>query len=485
MPPSSKRFRVALSFPDNHRAYAERVAESLAGFLGRERVFYDRWYADECNRANLNAYLQGIYQHQSDLTVVFLTPEYETEEWCGLEWRVLRELFRHGKDDALLPVRFDTTFIPGLFSLDTYLGAQDKTPEQIAALIGQRLNTGPSIPPPPPPPRPWFKIAAAAAVLSMAAFSLWLGSYENPLHRQIRQARTFLNSGRYQEATREYQRILDAHADQQEVRLALEQAKLGEEFNMDEHFDPADFGPRVQALLRLMPNAPFLVMLDGDRYYQKGEVELAMSMYERAIALDRGLAEAYFRLGMLRIRQGKLDEAGALLEEASVLGPDSLAYRNGLVVLDLMRTRYDQVIEQYQGERFGQYPLAKLEQAKAYWGRGDLALAEKSQILAQMWLEDEAIAALPQNRFRWELSTLEGRAVNLRSKECKHYYASLALAATQYMYGQEAEEPVSGCADQAAGIRSVVAADLQRHAESHKLLAEKALAFRLRLLAGQ
>jgi hypothetical protein len=38
-----RRFLVALSFPGEDRSFVEAVAEVLAGQVGRDRVFYDRW----------------------------------------------------------------------------------------------------------------------------------------------------------------------------------------------------------------------------------------------------------------------------------------------------------------------------------------------------------------------------------------------------------------------------------------------------------
>lgn len=42
--PVPNRFKVALSFPGEHRDFMLKVAEKLATRLTRERVFYDEWY---------------------------------------------------------------------------------------------------------------------------------------------------------------------------------------------------------------------------------------------------------------------------------------------------------------------------------------------------------------------------------------------------------------------------------------------------------
>jgi hypothetical protein len=65
-----KRFRIALSFPSEHRPFVARVAESLAEHLGREVVLYDAWYEAEFARPDLDTYLQALYHDQSDLIAV-------------------------------------------------------------------------------------------------------------------------------------------------------------------------------------------------------------------------------------------------------------------------------------------------------------------------------------------------------------------------------------------------------------------------------
>ena len=87
-------------------------------------------------------YLQNIYHHQAELVVVFLCDEYGQEEWCGLEWRAIRDLLKHKKSAEIMPVRLtDIPRLPsGLFSIDGYLDAKEFTPAEVADLIVQRLR---------------------------------------------------------------------------------------------------------------------------------------------------------------------------------------------------------------------------------------------------------------------------------------------------------------------------------------------------------
>jgi biotin-[acetyl-CoA-carboxylase] ligase BirA-like protein len=135
-----RRFRVALSFPGEHRDFVQRIALSLAERLGKNVVFYDKFFEAELARPNLDIYLQEIYHDHSDLIAVFICSDYEHKEWCGIEWRALRDLLKRKEASAIMPFRFDNTRIDGLFSIDGYISINGRSPEDIAALILVRLE---------------------------------------------------------------------------------------------------------------------------------------------------------------------------------------------------------------------------------------------------------------------------------------------------------------------------------------------------------
>jgi hypothetical protein len=140
-----RRFRIALSFPGEHRAFVEQVASHLADHVGWEHVLYDKYYEAELARVNLDTYLQQLYRDESELIAVFLCADYERREWCGLEWRAIRDLVKGPRRSDIMPLRFDNTTVPGLFSIDGYVSVGSRTPDEVADLILQRLrpNSGP------------------------------------------------------------------------------------------------------------------------------------------------------------------------------------------------------------------------------------------------------------------------------------------------------------------------------------------------------
>jgi hypothetical protein len=117
----TKRFRTALSFPGERRPFVEQIASHLADQVGRERVLYDKYYEAELARVDLDTYLQRLYHDESELIVVFLCADYERKEWCGLEWRAIRDLVKGPRKSDVMFLRFDDTTIPGLLSIDGYV----------------------------------------------------------------------------------------------------------------------------------------------------------------------------------------------------------------------------------------------------------------------------------------------------------------------------------------------------------------------------
>ncbi|QGQ25611.1 TIR domain-containing protein [Gimesia benthica] len=134
-----RRFQVALSFPGERRNYVRSVAECLENTIQRNSILYDEWYEAEFARPNLDTYLQRLYQNESDLIAVFICADYEQKVWCGLEWRVIRELIMNRRDSSVMPLRFDDTTISGLFDNDGYVWIGERNPKVIGELILQRL----------------------------------------------------------------------------------------------------------------------------------------------------------------------------------------------------------------------------------------------------------------------------------------------------------------------------------------------------------
>jgi hypothetical protein len=134
------RFKVALSFPGEKREYVAAVATEVKRRLGPGTVFYDKDFTAQLARPNLDTLLQRIYLNNSDLVVVFLCAEYEQKQWCGLEWRAIRNIIKNKNDHAIMFMRFDQAKVDGTFSIDGYVDLEEYPPIQAARLIVERAR---------------------------------------------------------------------------------------------------------------------------------------------------------------------------------------------------------------------------------------------------------------------------------------------------------------------------------------------------------
>lgn len=133
------RFKVAVSFPGEKRPYVSRVVDALRSPLGKDSVFYDFDYQAQLARPNLDTLLQRIYRDQSDLIVVFLCAEYAEKQWCGLEWRVVRDIIKSKQDERVMFIRFDDAPVDGMLSIDGYIDGSSHTAKEVADFILTRV----------------------------------------------------------------------------------------------------------------------------------------------------------------------------------------------------------------------------------------------------------------------------------------------------------------------------------------------------------
>lgn len=139
-----KCYEVAFSFPGEHRDYVRKVAECLAQTLGQDAILYDEWFKAKFARPNLDIQLQTYYQ-RARLVVPFLSKEYQSKSWCGLEWRAIRDRMHSGKNEIML-LHFDDTPIDGIFErVDGHIDLRTQEPEQTAEQILQRLTELPPL----------------------------------------------------------------------------------------------------------------------------------------------------------------------------------------------------------------------------------------------------------------------------------------------------------------------------------------------------
>lgn len=136
---SNRRFRVAFSFAGEKRDYVELVARILAEEFGQEKILYDKYHEAEFARFNLGIYLPKLYGEQSDLIVPVLSTNYDQKRWTGWEWGHIYGLLTNADGHRVMPSRFEHSHADGLSPTAGFIELDDKTPEEFATLIVERL----------------------------------------------------------------------------------------------------------------------------------------------------------------------------------------------------------------------------------------------------------------------------------------------------------------------------------------------------------
>jgi hypothetical protein len=131
-------FRVAFSFPGEARHRIGPIARHVQEALGPDSVFYDEWYKAELARPDLDLRLQGIYT-RAELVVVCLCAGYERKQWCGLEWRPIRDLIKK-REDRIMLLRLDDADVAGSFSIDGYIDLRTHDDPETGALVVHRIT---------------------------------------------------------------------------------------------------------------------------------------------------------------------------------------------------------------------------------------------------------------------------------------------------------------------------------------------------------
>ena len=134
------QFDVSFSFPGERRKFVSSVANIIRKKLKKNKLFYDFDYQSQLARPNTDSLLQKIYRDNSKLIVVFLSSEYSNKEWCGLEWRAIRDIIKSKEDNKVMFVKFDNSKIDGLFSIDGYIDANYYSEKQVAKFILERIQ---------------------------------------------------------------------------------------------------------------------------------------------------------------------------------------------------------------------------------------------------------------------------------------------------------------------------------------------------------
>jgi hypothetical protein len=135
---AKRKYQVALSFAGEEREYVHKIASILKN--SGVSVFYDEFEEELLWGKNLYEYLREIYCNAAEYTVIFISRSYAEKAWTNHEResaqiRALRE-----SREYILPVRIDSTALPGLAETTAYISAENKSPEEISRLIIRKIG---------------------------------------------------------------------------------------------------------------------------------------------------------------------------------------------------------------------------------------------------------------------------------------------------------------------------------------------------------
>ncbi len=137
---TNHEFRVSLSFPGESRHFVEKVAADLERRLGPDSYFYDENYVSQLSRPSLDSLLQDIYRNRSKLVVVFIGSNYQNKNWCGIEFRAIRDIINNKGHNRVMFVRMDDGPVEGIFLGDGYVDAKRFGAMDVARFIEERLE---------------------------------------------------------------------------------------------------------------------------------------------------------------------------------------------------------------------------------------------------------------------------------------------------------------------------------------------------------
>lgn len=131
-------YHVALSFAGEDRPYVKKVAEELKS--RRIFVFFDEYEETQLWGKDLYQHLSNVYSKKSYYCVIFISKHYAEKLWTKHELRNAQERAFKENHEYILPVRFDSTEIPGISSTIGYVDCKKMEPIYLASLIYEKLK---------------------------------------------------------------------------------------------------------------------------------------------------------------------------------------------------------------------------------------------------------------------------------------------------------------------------------------------------------
>ncbi len=132
-------FDIAVTFAGEDREFVDQVV-GLVKAQGAT-VFYDEDAKVEMWGEDLTEYFPDVYERRARFAVMFVSTHYAAKEWTRLERRSVLVRAMQSPTPYLLPVRLDSTELPGVRSTISYLDAHTEGASGIANAVMTKLGS--------------------------------------------------------------------------------------------------------------------------------------------------------------------------------------------------------------------------------------------------------------------------------------------------------------------------------------------------------
>jgi hypothetical protein len=131
-------YDVAFSFAGEDRVFVEEVAAQL--HRRRVKVFYDRYEQADLWGKDLYVHLDEVYRKKARYCLMFLSRHYASKLWTSHERRSAQARAMAESSEYILPVRLDSSEVPGFLPTIGYITSVDFPPTAIAELVAEKLR---------------------------------------------------------------------------------------------------------------------------------------------------------------------------------------------------------------------------------------------------------------------------------------------------------------------------------------------------------
>jgi len=136
-------YDVAISFAGEDRIHAEALADALR--RRKINVFYDKYEKTTLWGKDLYTHLSDLYQNKARYCVMFFSQHYVAKAWTKHELKAAQARALNENKEYILPIRLDSTEIPGILQTTAYLDWHEETTESVAEALLEKLGEVPQV----------------------------------------------------------------------------------------------------------------------------------------------------------------------------------------------------------------------------------------------------------------------------------------------------------------------------------------------------